>query len=128
VAGRKLNGVKEEQQAQDWADELAAATDAIVSWRRDHPRASLEAIEDAVDEGLGDFRARLLAKLAMESERAEFAGRETTERPRCGQCGTALLSRGPAERRLLTSRGREVVLKRSYGWCRRCREGFFPPG
>ena len=78
----------------DWTDELRATAEALAGWRREHPGAGLDAIEDAVDEELEGFRARLVAELAMDSGQAEFAGKGTAERPTCRLCGAAVISRG----------------------------------
>jgi len=44
----------------------------------------------------------------------------------CPRCGEQARGKGEKERRLETETG-EVRLKRSYCYCPRCREGFFPP-
>ena len=44
----------------------------------------------------------------------------------CPRCGEQARGKGPKERRLETETG-EVRLKRSYWYCPRCTEGFFPP-
>lgn len=44
----------------------------------------------------------------------------------CPRCGEQARGKGQKERRLETETG-EVRLKRSYCYCPRCKEGFFPP-
>jgi predicted RNA-binding Zn-ribbon protein involved in translation (DUF1610 family) len=99
----------------------------MAAWRREHPRATLTEIERAVDERLGTLRVQMLEETAVASGAAAFAGVPEAERPRCPDCGQALVSRGRAERELLTSGGREIRLRRSYGRCPSCGVGLFPP-
>jgi hypothetical protein len=44
----------------------------------------------------------------------------------CPECGRKMRYKGEKKRDLVTETG-EVRLERAYYYCRRCREGFFPP-
>jgi hypothetical protein len=99
----------------------------MAEWRREHPRATLTEIEEALDGRLLDLRARVLEDVVAASAAASFAGMAKRDRPRCPLCDEPLTSRGEAERRLQTSGGREIRVRRSYGQCPRCGLSLFPP-
>ena len=110
-----------------WREDFEAASTAVAQWRREHPRATLTEIEDALDERLHAVRGRMLEEMVLVSGAAVFAGAEEGERPRCPGCGDCLVSLGVAERRLMTTGGREVRLRRAYGRCPSCGTELFPP-
>ena len=110
-----------------WAPGLADLGAAMAQWRREHPRATLTEIEDALDERLAAVRAQMLVDTAVASQAASFAGVPPTERPRCPGCDARLVSQGPSERTLATTRGQELRLRRSYGYCPGCGLALFPP-
>ncbi len=97
-------------------------------WRREHPKATLREIEEAVDERLHQLRAQLVQEVAQMSEVGEWSQQPEEERPRCVHCGTVLLSRGKQTRWLQTTGGEAIKLERSYGTCPDCGQGLFPPG
>jgi len=99
----------------------------MAQWRREHPRATLTEIEDAMDERLSALRAEMLRDMALASQAASFAGASEGERPTCPSCGQGLVSRGEAERTLLTTGGRDIRLRRSYAHCSGCGLELFPP-
>jgi tRNA(Ile2) C34 agmatinyltransferase TiaS len=47
--------------------------------------------------------------------------------PKCPACGTEMHSKGRKRRRVVTRSG-EIELERTYYYCERCKQGFFPPG
>lgn len=106
------------------------ATDAVVAqiaaWRRDHSRATLSEIEDAVDEQLARLRQHLVEERIQAHSLADEA--QSPERRVCPGCGGALRSHGKKPRTLLTKQGGALALHRTYWWCPRCRAGLFPPG
>jgi hypothetical protein len=110
-----------------WSAEFAEVGAAVARWRREHPKATLSEIEDALDECLAGMRTQMLVDTVMASRAATFAGTPGTERPRCPGCESRLVSRGQAERTLLTTRGQEIRLRRSYAHCPSCGLEFFPP-
>jgi hypothetical protein len=99
---------------EEWEPDWAAAKASLAQWRREHARATMVEIEDAVDEQIDAMRARMLEGVAMESAAARFARRDARERPQCQACGCPLISRGEAERTLITTGEREVRLRRTY--------------
>jgi hypothetical protein len=114
--------------AQRWAGDAESVWTGMADWRAAHPKATLNEIEDALDERLNQVRARVLADLALASAASDVAGASSEERPRCERCRGELQARGPSERRLLTQGGAEVRLRRSYAACPTCGDGAFPPG
>lgn len=109
-----------------WTAETDAVVATIETWRRDHPRATLTEIEDAVDEQV----ARLRQHLVEESLQAHALGDEarSPERRVCPGCGGAMRSHGKKPRTLMTKQGGALELDRTFWRCPRCRAGFFPPG
>jgi predicted RNA-binding Zn-ribbon protein involved in translation (DUF1610 family) len=95
-------------------------------WRLQHPRATLREIEEALDERLGEMRARMLEDTAQASEAAELND-EQGQRLKCPQCGAELEARGERSRRLQTHHRQQVEFTRGYGQCPQCGAGFFPP-
>jgi hypothetical protein len=93
-------------------------------WRLQHPRATLNEIEAALDERLTRLRARMLEDVALAS-----AATEWEEGGKCPECGRKARARGGSpRRRLLTRGGHEIELKRQRGECPACGAGFFPLG
>ena len=111
-----------------WEQEAEAVLSGMKEWRLQHPRASFREIEAALDERLDRMRARLLEDLALASTAADLAQQAESERPRCRQCGAALVSRGQHARTVLVQGEQAVRLRRSYAVCPSCGEGLFPPG
>jgi RNase P subunit RPR2 len=109
----------------------AAAEEALTGmkqWRLEHPQATLEEIEHALDERLSKLRAQLLQDAAQASAAAEWTKAPTAERPVCPECQVPLISRGQEVRRLVTEGDRPLQLERSQGTCPRCGRAFFPSG
>ena len=111
-----------------WAAGLSNVGAEIAQWRREHPRATLTEIEDALDGRLAVMRTQMLVDTVMTSAAASFARAPRTQRPKCPECGERLASRGQAERTLTTTQGQDIRLRRSYGQCPSCQVGVFPPG
>ncbi len=99
----------------------------MIEWRVQHPKATLQEIEDAVDERLGRLRKRMVEDAVQASSAADWSQQPKEERPRCRQCGTVLVSRGKQKRRLQAQGGTLLELERRYGTCPSCGSGFFPP-
>jgi YgiT-type zinc finger domain-containing protein len=101
----------------------------MADWRAQHPRATLTEIEVELDARLAQMRARLLERVAQQSQAAAWSGQSLeTAAPLCPHCGAALEPRGRKTRRLKTHGGQEVALHREYGVCPKCGQGLFPPG
>jgi len=110
-----------------WSELGCEAMKEVKQWRLSHPKASLDEIEQALDEQLGRLRARMLEDLAQASEAAHL-DEQSGERPRCPQCNEELISRGRQVRELETNHHQRLRLDRTYTSCPRCGLGLFPPG
>lgn len=117
-----------EEKKPGWQEESEDVLSGMIEWRLQHPKATLQEIEDAVDERLGRLRQRMVEDAVQASSAADWSQQAKEDRPRCPECGTALVSRGKQKRRLQTQGGRLLELERSYGTCPTCGSGFFPPG
>lgn len=95
-------------------------------WRVQHPKATFQEIETALDERLARLRARLLEDVVLVSRATDW---ETTEAdcPTCPQCGTVLQPRSRETRTLTTHYDQPLQLERRYAVCPRCEAGLFPP-
>ncbi len=109
-----------------WPQLAAEVMSGMKQWRLQHPRATLREMEQALDERLGQMRARMLEDLALASAAAQLKN-EAGERLRCPQCEHALELRGERVRHLHTHHQQQLELERCYGTCPRCGAGFFPP-
>ena len=110
-----------------WAAGLSGVGTGMAQWRREHPRATLTEIEDALDGRLALIRTEMLVDTVLASPAASFARAPRTQRPKCPECGDRLLSRGQAERTLTTTQGQDVRLRRNYAYCPSCKLELFPP-
>jgi len=111
-----------------WHELAEEVMSGMKEWRLQHPKATLREMEVALDERLGQMRARMLADLALASAAADIQAAQEEERPLCPQCGRALEARGQQKRVLTTQHNQPLELERSYGVCPTCQAGFFPPG
>jgi hypothetical protein len=111
-----------------WRQLTAAVLADMVAWRRQHPKATLAAIEAALDERWAKARAQIVADTALTSTLADLTQLPKAERPPCTQCGALLQVHGRATRRLQTAYEQDISLPRSYASCPACGQGVFPPG
>lgn len=111
-----------------WAGALAGLAEQLWAWRRAHPTATFNEIEDAVDAQVQDLRAVLLTDLSLASRAAELEAKQAGVRPRCPDCGARLARHGTQRRHLLVQGGQAVDLVRDYAVCPVCGTGLFPPG
>jgi predicted RNA-binding Zn-ribbon protein involved in translation (DUF1610 family) len=110
-----------------WQQEVAVVLTGIKEWRLQHPRASLQEIEAALDERWATARARLLQDLALVSAAAKVDDGAVGERPSCPACGRSMEARGDEVRTLTTTYNQPITLTRSYAHCPACGAGLFPP-
>ena len=96
-------------------------------WRVQHPKATFQEIEAALDERLARLRARMLEDAALLSRATDWEATDA-DRPVCPQCGTVLQPRGRETRTLTTHYDQRLQLDRRYAVCPRCQAGLFPPG
>jgi YgiT-type zinc finger domain-containing protein len=112
--------------ARSWQALTAEIVTGMVDWRRQHPTATLRAIEAALDERWAVARARILQEAALSSAAADLG--RADERPLCPACGGRMEARGQAERTLTTHGGQSIALRRGRAVCPACGTGLFPPG
>jgi hypothetical protein len=112
---------------QTWQKLSEEVMSGMKEWREQHPKATLREIEAALDERVGQLRARMLQDAALATAASDWSQAEPEERPRCPLCGTPLVARGKKTRRLQTQGGQEVAFTRSDGVCPTCESGRFPP-
>ena len=110
-----------------WSELGREVMKEIKQWRLSHPKASLNEIEQALDERLGRMRARMLEDLVQASDATRW-DEQMTARPRCPQCDEELVGRGQHVRELETEHHQQLRLDRTYASCPRCNVGLFPPG
>ena len=100
----------------------------MTQWRKEHPKATFREIEEAVDERVNQLRAQLIEDVVQMSETEDWNQTRDAERPTCATCGQPLSARGAQTRFIQTNGGEAIKLRRTYGTCPQCGEGFFPPG
>ena len=105
------------------AEELGAvAREALGSWQREHPLATLEEIVSAVDAVLLPLRRQWIDEVVAAEEAVAAA------RARCPECGGAVRPRGHKVREVLVPGQSEAVrLDRAELRCPACGRGVFPP-
>lgn len=111
---------------QHWHEVAEAVLLEMRTWREEHPRATMQKIEEEVDKRIARMRAGLVEGLAMSSTAAEVGSRAQGSPACCPTDGGVLQARGKQVRKLATMGEQTVRLERSYGYCPRCQVGFFP--
>jgi len=117
----------DERLEERWRQLCAEAITGMAGWRMDHPKATLSEIEAALDQRLGNVRARMLEDTAMASHARDLRSTRPADCPLCPQCGVRLHHRTWEERSLSTDHGQTIRLQRSYAVCPACGETLFPP-
>lgn len=96
--------------------------DELMVWEENTTEPNLSQIEEIVLK----LRKRLGEDLAMAViERQEK--REPTERPKCVECGVEMENKGKKHNQVESLAG-ELKLERGYYHCKKCKQGYFPPG
>lgn len=111
-----------DEMGEKWRARYEQVTGEMIAWRREHPRATFNEIEDELDRRMNHLRAEMATDIA---EAAEVA---FGEEPVCPACGQRARLRGKKRRRLRTQGGEEVELERHHAICPHCGKAFFPPG
>ena len=117
----------DERLEERWRQLCAEAITGMAEWRKQHPKATLSEMEAALDQRLGNVRARMLEDAAMASQATDLRTTPPVDCPLCSQCGAHLKHRTWEERSLSTDHGQTIRLKRSYAVCPACGETLFPP-
>ena len=110
-----------------WQPSSRQVIRAMKEWRRQHPKATFQEIESALDGELARLRAEMLRDLALTSPNADLAQTPAAERPTCPSCGASLEAQGQQTRTLWTEHDQAIELTRSYATCPQCGAGLFPP-
>lgn len=110
-----------------WQQLVDEVMTGMKEWRFQHPRATFQEIEAALDERLAKVRARMLQDIALASAAAKVGEEEQAERPKCPECGQPMEARGEESRTLTTNYNQPIKLTRSYTHCPACDAGLFPP-
>jgi len=110
-----------------WRQLCAEAITGMAEWRAQHPKATWSEIEHALDERLGNVRARMLEDAALASRATDLRKVSAVDCPLCPRCGARLEHRTWEERSLSTHHGQTIRLQRSYAVCPACGEALFPP-
>ncbi len=111
-----------------WQPTSQEVMHAMKEWRRQHPKATFQEIETALDVQLARLRAQMLQDTALTSPSADLPAMTETERPTCPACGVRLEAQGTQTRTLVTEHDQPIELARSYATCPQCGAGLFPPG
>ncbi len=98
----------------------------LTAWRRQHPTATLQEIEQELDARLAHVRAQWLGDLAQARTAADWRSAPPTDHPVCPDCGTPMRPRGTHPRQVKTQGNHIVTFERQYGICPACGTGFFP--
>ena len=122
---RKKNKQEREEKWKEMSGGLMQMT-GMSEWLAEHPHATLEEIEEALDGRMSILRAQMLEDAVIKvSQQENWRDASKEERPKCEGCGAALIARGKRTRLLQTSGGQQVKLERSYVSCPDCGQGFF---
>src|SRR5712692_7271533 len=78
----------------------------MTQWRKEHPKATWQEIEAAVDKQINQLRAQLIQDVVQMGETQAWSEIPEEERPRCATCGKPLWASGEQTRFLQTTRGR----------------------
>ncbi len=105
-----------------WQARYEALAGEMSQWRKEHPRATFNEIEEELDRRLNRLRAQMAADIAAAGDVV------AEEAPVCPSCGARATLRGKKRRRLRTQGGEEVALERHHAICPHCGRAFFPPG
>jgi len=111
---------KEREEA--WQAVYEGLAEELSQWRKEHPRATFNEIEEELDRRLNRLRAQMAADIAAAGEVV------VEEAPLCPNCGQRAMLRGKKRRRLRTQGGEVVELERHHAICPHCGTAFFPPG
>lgn len=111
-----------------WQQAWATVRQELWQWRRQHPTATFNELEDAVDQQVMALRAQVLADLALASQAAGGQAKQAGAASRCPTCGERLIRQGRHRRRVVVHGNQSVDLDRDYAVCPTCGVGRFPPG
>jgi hypothetical protein len=70
----------------------------MTQWRKEHPQATWQEIEAAVDERINQLRAQLIQDIVHLGQSEDWSEIPQAERPKCTTCDQPLLVRGEQSR------------------------------
>ncbi len=111
-----------------WGEVSRAVGEELAVWRREHPRASLSAIEAALEERWAKARAHLVQEAAEASAARDLKQGAPGPAASCPACGGIVREKSWEARQLTTEGDQTVRLERSLGECSGCGQELFPPG
>ena len=111
-----------------WKELANEITVEMREWRKEHPKATLRAIEEALDERWAKMRAKMVEDVALTSQASGTGKVDGEDWAQCPKCGHKLEAHGRDSRELTTNHNQTISLKRAYGRCPACGAGLFPPG
>src|SRR6266571_9437774 len=111
--GKGEQGQMKAKYEQRWHEVAQEVLLEMRSWREEHPKATLQEIEEEVDRRIARWRAGLVEAIAMASAAVEVGSLAAEQPVRCATCGGILQARGKQVRKLTTSGGQTVRLERS---------------
>jgi hypothetical protein len=114
------------REPETWEDLAEEVFTGMREWRVQHPRATFQEIETALDARLARVRARILSDVALQSTAGNLRQVPAAERPVCPDGGGPLVLAGREERVLTTSHEQPVPLVRSAAVCPACGRRVFP--
>lgn len=116
------------EQRDKWRELQEKINAAIEEWRREHPKATLTEIKEAVDSRVAQMRIRMVEDLAQQGRTADLERLAKAERPRCPRCGQPAVANGNQRRKLKTYYGETLELERHQAYCQHCEVTFFSSG
>jgi tRNA(Ile2) C34 agmatinyltransferase TiaS len=111
-----------EQMKAEMMKTLEKRLDEALDWQEARATFRLTELEEYLL-GVGEEIQVELAERLM----GQVESKQPAEAPICETCGQKMEYKGQKEKWVVTRLG-EVKVKRSYYWCRGCRQGAFPPG
>jgi hypothetical protein len=111
---------------EEWQQHAQDVIAQMARFNIDHPHATWDETEDAVDAALAGLRQAMLAESVQGHALADFRG--APEQPKCPACAGAVQAIGQHHRQVQTRGDTRIAVERTRGRCSACGAEFFPPG
>jgi len=111
---------------EEWQHQAADVIAQMARFNAEHPHATWDETEDAVDAALAGLRQAMLTESVQGHALADFRG--AAERPTCPWCGATVQAIGQHRRQVQTRGDARIEVERTRGRCSACGVEFFPPG